>query len=99
VKKLLAISIIFVMTLVFTQTGCSQTSDELKPIIEEMKVLKKRQEDIRKELQEVKKLLQGRAAPRRAAAEFKEAIINIAGEPFMGDKNAKVTLIDFTDYQ
>jgi hypothetical protein len=99
VKKLLAVSIIFAMTLVFTQTGCSQTSDELKPIIEEMKVLKKGQEDIRKELQEVKKLLQGKAAPRRAAPEFKEAIINMADDPFKGNKSARVVVFEFSDYQ
>jgi hypothetical protein len=78
VKKYLVFSIIFAFTLVFTQTGCSQTSEELKPIIEEMKVLRK--------------------APARAA-EFKEATITIAGDPFKGDKNAVVTLVDFTDYQ
>jgi hypothetical protein len=97
VKKYLVFSMVFVFTLVFIQTGCSQTSDELKPILEEMKDLRKGQESIQKELQEVKKLLKGKAPAR--AAEFKEATINIAGDPFKGDKNAKLTLIDFTDYQ
>jgi hypothetical protein len=97
VKKYLVFSIIFAFTLVFTQTGCSQTSEELKPIIEEMKVLRKGQENIQKELQEVKKLLKGKTPAR--AAEFKEATITIAGDPFKGDKNAVVTLVDFTDYQ
>ena len=47
------------------------------------------------DLQEIKNLLQ-RARP---AAPPQEAVVSVDGALLKGDKNAKVTLVDFTDYQ
>jgi hypothetical protein len=86
----------FAFTILFIQCGYTQSSEELKPIIDEIKSLKEGQDAIKKELQEIKKLFQARAPQRQ---EFKEAVINIGNDPFKGEKSAKVTLVDFTDYQ
>ena len=65
--------------------------------------LKKGQEQIRKEIQEVKKLLQARQAP---AAPAPPAGPNVAGKvfdlgdnPVKGENTARLTLVEFTDYQ
>ena len=34
-----------------------------------------------------------------AHAEFKETVVNVDGDPFKGSKDAKVALIEFSDYQ
>jgi DNA helicase IV len=96
VKKLPAFIAIVAVVLFYTQTGCTQSSEELKPVIEEIKSLKEGQEVIKRELQEIKKFFQVRS---QRTVEFKEAVINIGDDPFRGDKSAKVTLVDFTDYQ
>ena len=76
--------------------GCTQ-NEEMKGEIEK---LKEGQENIVKEIGEVKQLLQARApAPAPQRAEFKEAVIDVGDEPFMGEKLAKVTLIEFLDFQ
>lgn len=76
-------------------TGFTQTTDALKEIKGDVDALKEGQKAIQKEIQEIKKALQPKPAP----AEFKEAFINIKGDPFKGDKNARLALIEISDYQ
>jgi len=76
----------------------AQTNLEYQVLKKEIESLKEGQAGIKKDLQEIKKLIQSsRQAP--AAGEFKEAIIDIKGAPIRGDKNAKLVLIEFSDYQ
>ena len=76
----------------------AQTNLEYQVLKKEIDSLKEGQAGIKKDLQEIKKLIQSsRQAP--AAGEFKEAIIDIKGAPIRGDKNAKLVLIEFSDYQ
>jgi hypothetical protein len=89
----------FTFGLFFAQPVFSQTTDELKTIKEEIHSLKEGQTAIQKDLQEIKKLLQARPAAQPQAAEFKEAIIAIEGAPGKGNKNAKLALLEFSDYQ
>ncbi|SRR6266571_3298336 len=68
----------------------------------DLDALKEGQARLEKDLQEVKTLLQARpaAAPAGAgAAQPQTAVLTVGNAPFKGDKNAKVTLVDFTDYQ
>ncbi len=76
--------------------GGYANGNDLKPLQEDINKLKKGQVFILKELQEIKKLLKGRA-PKRIP--FKEAVFNIADDPFKGDKNAVLTLVEFADYE
>ena len=96
-KKLAGCLVLGLMlSLLVAQPVFSQTSLEYKALKKELDSLKEGQEGIKKDIQEIKKLVQSRPA---AGAEFKEAIINIKGAPILGDKNAKLVLIEFSDYQ
>jgi protein-disulfide isomerase len=75
----------------------SQSNDDLKKDIQN---LKDGQQAIQKDLQEIKKLLAARPAAAAAAPEQAlNAVISVDGEPFKGDKNAKVTLVEFSEFQ
>jgi peptidoglycan hydrolase CwlO-like protein len=85
------------LTLLFSvQPAFSQTAEEFKAQQKEIDALKEGQAGLKKDIQDLKKLVESRPA---APGEFKEAIINIKGAPVMGDKNAKLVLMEFTDYQ
>ena len=95
-RKLLVFAALTVITL-WTPLGLAQTTDDLKTLKKDVDALKEGQGAIQKELQEIKGLLQqGRPS---AASPPKEAVVNVDGAPFKGQAKAKVTLVDFTDYQ
>ena len=74
--------------------GCTQNG----AIQEDVEKLKEGQANIIKELEEVKTLLKAKA-PSARGSEFKEALVDVGNDPFEGDKLAKVTLIEFYDFQ
>ena len=76
----------------------SQSNDDLK---KEVQSLKEGQQAIQKDLQEIKRLLAARPAPAAAAApeQALNAIISVDGVPFKGDKNARLTLVEFSEFQ
>jgi len=94
-KKGLMLGFLAVIVLFHVQPGFSQTSEEIKALREEIKALREGQNAIQKELQEIKGLL----APKPAAPQFKETVLSIEGKPFKGNKEAKLTLIEFFDFQ
>ena len=77
------------------QPSFSQTAGEIKALREEIRSIREGQNAIQKELQEIKGLL----APKPAAPQFKEAVLSVEGKPFRGNKEAKLTLIEFFDFQ
>ncbi len=79
---------------VFAQSA----EEELKQDIE---ALKKGQQEIRNELQEIKKLVQARPAapPTPAGPNVKGKVFNLGANPVKGKLSAKLTLVEFTDYQ
>jgi len=94
-KKSLTLGFLAVIVLFHVQPGFSQTPDEIKALREEIKSLREGQNAIQKELQEIKGLL----APKPAAPQFKETVLSIEGKPFKGNKEARLTLIEFFDFQ
>jgi hypothetical protein len=68
--------------------------EDLKKSIEE---LKKGQQDILKELADIKKQLQARAQP--AAPDVAGKVFPIGENPTKGPDTARLTLLEFTDYQ
>jgi protein-disulfide isomerase len=97
-KKISALIFIVVSILFIIQPSAfSQSSQELKAIRDDIKALKEGQANIQKELQEIKALLKAR--PAAAPGEPQNVVLNIDKAPFKGDKNAKLTLIEFSDYQ
>ena len=80
------------LTFFCPQSGFTQSSEELKALRKEIEALKEGQRAIQKELQEIRNILQGKQLPQ-------EVVLNVADNPFKGDKNAKLALIEFSDYQ
>ena len=66
---------------------------------EEIKVLQQGQEQIKKELAEIKRLLstQRKAAP--AGPDVKDKVFDLGDNPVKGEQTARLTLVEFTDYQ
>jgi hypothetical protein len=81
--------------LLSVQTGFAQSSKDLNAVKEDIKALKEGQQAIQKDIQEIKNQLKAKPAP----AEFKETVINVDGDPFKGNKDAKLAVIEFSDYQ
>jgi len=77
----------------------ASTKDELAELKGEVKGLKEGQAAMQKDLADIKKLLEqgARAAPSRPV--FKPADVTIDDAPFLGDSDAIVTLVEFSDYQ
>jgi type II secretory pathway component PulM len=84
------------ISLLFTQPGLSQPSEDLKSLRKELEELKQSQKVIQKDLQEIKNRLQSMGV---LPEEPKNLFLNIAGKPSTGDKNAKLFLIEFSEYQ
>jgi protein-disulfide isomerase len=85
--------VVLVVALV-PSVGSTQSPEDLKAVLREL-------ESIRKELAELKALVQRQgpaqpAAPRVAAI---GATVTVAGAPFKGRADAPVTIVEFSDYQ
>jgi hypothetical protein len=88
---------LMLLTLFSPHHGSAQPSEELKVLQKEIEALKEGQIAIQQELQEIKSLLRARQAPQ--LAETQEVVFSIDDDPFRGDRSAKLTLIEFSDYQ
>ena len=84
--------------MLFPLMSAAQTtqSDDLKKSIDS---LNDTQKAILKELQDIKKLLANPPAARPAADALPSAPIDVSKEPFKGPANAKVAVIEFSDFQ
>ncbi len=79
-----------------SQIAVTQSQTDLEAIKKELKDLKKNQQSLQREVETLKKAMRGR---RRSPAAFKPVVLNVGGDPYKGNLNAKLTLIDFSDYQ
>ena len=82
-------------------TGEAQTSEQvLGEMRKEMEALKEGQKGIQRELQEIKTLLRARpTADAPSDDNPQNLVLNLDGAAVKGNKNAKLVLVDFTDYQ
>jgi protein-disulfide isomerase len=76
------------------QAGLAQSNEDIKTLIKEIQEMKAAQEAMQKDITAIKERLIPKPPP-----PFKGADISIQGDPVMGNKDAKVTLVEFTDYQ
>lgn len=97
------LAVVFVVSALFLSAhpGSAQSADELKAMRQELEAIKEGQKKLHKDVQDIKTLLQ---APRMGgvpppAAQPVNMVVTLDGEPMKGDKNAKVVLVEFTDYQ
>ena len=100
------------LALVASHSAVAQRADDIRTLTKEIEGLKAGQAAILRELRELKGALQQEApAPvptvqvqpaNRPAPQVPEVVditLGIVGAPVKGDKNAKVTVVEFTDYQ
>ena len=68
---------------------------------EQIEALEAGQKDIQKQLGEIKRLLQQQQqkAPKRSGPQVKDVVFNVGRNEIKGASDAKLTLIEFTDYQ
>jgi hypothetical protein len=76
------------------------SSGEVNELKQEIENLKEGQKAIQTDLQEIKALLRPRQAPAPTpAAAPAEFVLDVGENPLKGDRFAKLTLVEFTDYQ
>ncbi|MBI4914314.1 MAG: thioredoxin domain-containing protein [Acidobacteria bacterium] len=68
-------------------------------VLEEIQALKQGQEEIRKQLQEIKQLLQARPGTQPAPPNVRGVPVELGKRPTRGDAGAKLTLIEVSDFQ
>ncbi|MCJ7633203.1 DsbA family protein [Candidatus Bathyarchaeota archaeon] len=80
-------------------TGLTFAQQTDPKLWEEIQALKKGQEEIRKQLLEIKQLIQSRPAAAPAAPDVRNVPVDLGNRPAKGSTSAKLTLIEFSDYQ
>ena len=98
-KRLVVSAALGVLVIFSSQLTFAQSSEELKALRDEIKALKEGQAAIQKDLQEIKNLLRTQQAQPQAPPAFKEAVVSIDAGHVKGDKDAKLVMIDFSEYQ
>ena len=87
-----------VLALLLVSPGFAQESDE--DLRKEIEALKQGQKNIQRQLAEIKRLVQqGQKPPQRQGPQVKDVVFNLGNNAVKGDSGAKLTLIEFTDYQ
>ncbi len=95
--KLFRALFVVVLLLLNSHQAFPQSAEELKALRKDLEELKKGQSAIQKELEAIKSLLQPRQPP--PPIQPVNVVFTIDSDPFKGNKSARVTLIEFTDYQ
>ncbi|TAM82167.1 MAG: DsbA family protein [Acidobacteria bacterium] len=72
----------------------AQSNDDIKTLVKEIQEMKAAQDAMQKDITAIKERLIPQPPP-----PFQGADISIKGDPSMGNKDARVTLVEFTDYQ
>lgn len=91
-----------VLFLLAGSSASGQANDELTKLRKEVEALREGQKALESELQEIKDLLRARQAPRPPSPQgplAQPVAISIDGTPFLGSKNARLALVEFSDYQ
>ena len=87
------------MVLAAPSAWAASTKDDLAELKSEVKGLKEGQTAIQTELAAIKKLLEQGAKAAPSQPGFKPTEITIGDSPVLGDADAIVTLVEYSDYQ
>jgi protein-disulfide isomerase len=94
------LSLLAAAFLLLSGPALAKTSDEIKALKEEVAAMREGQEQMQKDLDEIKKLLQQGARPAAAPAAkaFEPRTIELGAISSRGEQDAPVTLIEYSDY-
>src|SRR5438046_8846595 len=78
----------------------TRTNEELQAMKQEIESLKEGQAANQKTLEKIKELLKSKSAAAQPQPVVpRDIVLDIAGAPVKGNANARVVLVDFSDYQ
>jgi protein-disulfide isomerase len=80
------------------QSGSGMASDD-RTLQEGLKQVNAELAEIKKQLAEIRQLLSQRPAPPAAPAPSTSAKVNVTGSPSLGQSDAPVVIVEFSDYQ
>ena len=100
-RRCLVLTMLAGLMLQAAPPAAAQTGDDLQSLRQEVEAIRQSQAVILKEIQELRGLLQQwtSAARRGSSSPPQNVVLNLEGAPLKGDRNAKLTLVEFTDYQ
>jgi len=97
-KAVIALAVAALAGLLLSPPVRAQQSDDVRALQQEVETLKKGQVEIKKGIDEILKVLEP-LRRRQEAMQFKPQDMSVADAPYIGKKNAPVTLVEFLDYQ
>jgi protein-disulfide isomerase len=93
-----ATAVLIPLLFLFLAPPCGAQQKSIEELSKQIETLSRSVKAMQKDLQEIKALLKGRA---QAAPSMppQEVLLDLAGRPARGDTKAKLTMVEFSDYQ
>ncbi len=86
---------LLILLVVGASSASAQSADDFKALRKDVDELKQAQKSLQQQLDRIMNLISGK----QGAQPVENIVLNLDGLPSIGNKEAKVTLVEFTDYQ
>jgi len=96
VREVIFSTLLLLPTLLLQPLSAQQTDSDLENLMMKLEELRKGQTEIQNRLTQIESQLR---TQRQAAQPQKNVTVSIEGHPFHGNAQAKLTLVEFSDYQ